>query len=168
MLAPYESPSNRLSRNMYDELTMPWDLSPPVVAFSPEQHERREWNRNGVLSEGEADFFGGSEVSTLKELGESLGTSSMVTRWRDANPTLVGTEDDCVEVTMKRIALALGADDSKMAKLKTGGATSVLAFRRAMENEVQACNLHTGIAVWSRDAIMTTRRNEILRRTSMQ
>jgi hypothetical protein len=37
---------------------------------------------------------------TLKDLGDSLGTASMVTLWRDANP---GTDDDCVSVAIRKM-----------------------------------------------------------------
>jgi trans-aconitate 3-methyltransferase len=59
VLGPYETHSNRLSRNMYDQLIMPWDTA--TTGFSPKHSKRLEWNRNGKLEVDEVDFFGGSE-----------------------------------------------------------------------------------------------------------
>jgi hypothetical protein len=133
MLGPYELPSNRLSREMYDNLVMPWEVHPPVTAFPRSHHTRREWNRGGRLDDGETDFFDGSEGESLRGLGNSLGTASMVTQWRNANPGLVGTENDCVESTIRNIARAMDLKDDDMDKptLRLGSATSLLLFRRA-------------------------------------
>jgi hypothetical protein len=119
---------------MYDNLPMPWDVKPPVSAFPREDSIRYEWNRNGILEEGETDFFGGSEETTLDELSDSLGTASMVTRWREANRGIANTEKDCVEVTMKDIALALGLNRAEAGKqkLKVGGATTLLILTKSL------------------------------------
>jgi hypothetical protein len=117
---------------MYDNLTMPWEVEPSVTAFPREGFTRYEWNRNGILKDGEADFFGGSTEVTLDELRNKLGTASMVTRWREANSGIAGTERDCVEVTMKEIASAMGLSgvETGKLKLKIGSATTLLIFTR--------------------------------------
>jgi trans-aconitate 3-methyltransferase len=128
----YETPSNKLSHDMYDNLPMPWDVKPPIAAFPRGGYSRYEWNRNGTLKDGEVDFFGGGEEVTLDELRKQLGTASMVTRWREANVGTAGTERDCVELTIGGIVSALGsseADTSKL-KLKIGSATTLLVFVR--------------------------------------
>jgi hypothetical protein len=130
ILGPYETPSNNLSRRMYDNLTMPWDVE--TGPFSRQKFVRYEWNRNGKLEDGEDDFFGGSKETTLAELAKSLGTASMVTRWREANPELVGTEKDCVNLTMSKIAEVVGGEGSKLEdiKIKVGSSTVLLLLSR--------------------------------------
>jgi hypothetical protein len=133
ILGPYELRSNKLSRDMYDHLTMPWDTK--TTAFSHSNYKRLEWNRNGKLETDELEFFGGSSEGSLQELADSLGTASMVTRWREANLSLVGTENDCVNLTMRRLAKAMGADgiDLKDINLRSGCSTTLLLFTRIAE-----------------------------------
>jgi hypothetical protein len=120
-----------MSRTLYEDLLLPWTVTPPVNAFSTSSHIRHEWDRNGVLTNGK-DFFGGTEDTTLEALEKSLGTASMVTRWRQAHPELVGTEQDCVRSTIKSIAIAMGVDEHSIpsTKLRTGNATVLLLFKR--------------------------------------
>ena len=94
-LAPYELTPNRLSRDMYDHLPLPWTIAQPVEAFSASEFVRREWDRDGVLSNGET-FFGGVQLTPVDVFQKMLGTASMVTRWREAHPELVGTDQDVV------------------------------------------------------------------------
>jgi trans-aconitate 3-methyltransferase len=125
---------------MYDNLAMPWDVKPPVIVFPREGFTRYEWNRNGALEEGEVDFFGGNEEVTLDELRDSLGTASMVTRWREVNGHIANTEQDCVEVTMRAVAQALGLSKSDIGRqtLKIGSATTLLMLIRAENNSKTA------------------------------
>jgi hypothetical protein len=118
---------------MYDQLAMPWDVG--TTAFSPQHFIRREWNRNGSLETGDEDFFGGSIEMTLKDLGDSLGTASMVTRWCDAHPELVGTDHDCVALTLRKIAKEMGADDLdlKGITIKVGHSTTLLLYTRVVD-----------------------------------
>jgi len=125
------------SRLLYDTLLMPWDLPTPVKAFPKDKHIRIEWNRDGILEAGEADFFSASEVS-LSQLGFMLGTSSAVTRWREVNGEKTGTDEDCVRLTLNKVAQAVGykdeveANNSKF-KLKIGTAFVLLIFERVAE-----------------------------------
>jgi len=91
---------------MYDKLPLPWDAIPSITAFPKSSFVRHEWDRDGILSNGNT-FFGQNEETSLDELERSLSTSSMVTRWRDANRELAGTEKDCVRETMKKLKKAL-------------------------------------------------------------
>ncbi|OGM42410.1 hypothetical protein ABOM_008361 [Aspergillus bombycis] len=108
ILKPFELPGNKLSADLYDDLLLPWLLSSPVPSFRKADFIRLEWGRDGILSE-EDDFLIGKDT-TLHELEKSLGTASMVTRWREANLDLVNTEDDCVKCTMREIWKALGEE----------------------------------------------------------
>jgi hypothetical protein len=118
---------------MYDQLDHPWDTG--STAFSLQRFVRREWNRNGNLEAGEENFFGGSEETTLKELRDGLGTASMVTRWREAHPELVGTHADCVELTIRKIAEQMGADGLGLdsIKIRAGHATTLLLYTRVVD-----------------------------------
>lgn len=132
ILGPYELPALHISRVMYETLTMPWSLDEPVTAFPRAAAIRKEWNRDGKLEEDATDFFDGASETSLEELGRGLDTASMVTRWREAHPELVGTEQDCVALTIRGIAEAMGAGGQDLAdiRLKTGSSTTLLLFRR--------------------------------------
>ncbi|KAK8855980.1 S-adenosyl-L-methionine-dependent methyltransferase [Apiospora arundinis] len=115
---------------MYANLHMPWSVDPLIAAFPQSLSVRREWNRDGELESGQEDFYGGSSVVTLEDLANSLGTSSMVTRWREEHPDLVGTDDDRVVYTMAVVAQAmrLGLQDAGNLTVKVGNATTLLLF----------------------------------------
>lgn len=59
-----------------------------MADFPKSKYVKREWDREGVLSNGKT-FFGGGEERSLGEVGKGLSTASMVTRWREGNPDLV-------------------------------------------------------------------------------
>ena len=127
ILKPYELLPNRLSRDLYDNLVLPWHLDPPITAFPISEFRRVEWDRNGILSDGKEFFVRGKETS-LQDLGNSLGTASMVTRWRAAHPEQAGTKMDCVNVTIAQVSRALG--DKWCGELKLGHSSVVLLFKR--------------------------------------
>ena len=110
---------------MYDNLTLPWDVTPPITAFSPSGFIRHEWDRDGILSNG-SEFFCQNEESSLDELARELSTASMVTRWRDAYPELAGTERDCVRETIKELREALCGQETFI----QGSSTVILLFKK--------------------------------------
>lgn len=112
---------------MYDRLPLPWTVDPPVPAFPESDFVRLEWDRGGVLTDG-ADFFVGSREVSLEALEKGLGTSSMVTRWREAHPELAHTDEDCVVKTIRRVREALGPEAGD--KIRAGAATVILLFKR--------------------------------------
>lgn len=125
-LSPYELPSNRLSRDMYDNLQLPWQNSLPVKEFPESLYVKHEFNRNGTVLEGN-DFFSGNEEQSLEGLEKALVTASMVTRWREANPNLAGTQQDCVKRSIRDLKFALGGKESFI----TGSGTAVLLFKKS-------------------------------------
>ncbi|GKZ25173.1 hypothetical protein AbraIFM66951_001131 [Aspergillus brasiliensis] len=127
VLKPYELPPNQLSHDLYDDLVLPWHVDPPVTAFPMSEYRRIEKDRNGILSDGK-DFFVRARATSLQELGNSIGTASMVTRWREAHPEEAGTELDCVNVTLAEVKKALGDDWS--GDLRLGHSAVVLLFKR--------------------------------------
>ena len=123
-LAPYETASNRLARDMYDQLPLPWDVEPQLEAFSKNEFLRLAWDRDGILSDGTYFFVGNDEI-TLDELASQLGTASMVTRWRIANPD-VAEEEDCIAVTIRDLKKALGQQE----RLTVGSALGLLLLKK--------------------------------------
>lgn len=107
MLAQHRLSGNDMAMNMYDDLPLPWDVSPPVTAFSQSEYTKHEYDRDGVLSNC-VSFFNGSKVYTMADIENGGGTASMVTRWRAANPELVGTDKDVISVFAREIGQALG------------------------------------------------------------
>ena len=130
ILAPYELPPNRLSRDLYDNLILPLDLGDEYLAkqFPVSEFLRMEWDRDGALT-GE-DFFDGSKDAPLNDLANGFTTASMVTRWREAHPDLVGTDRDCVIEAMARVREALGVGIDENPPITVGGATALLLFKR--------------------------------------
>ncbi|KAH8701651.1 S-adenosyl-L-methionine-dependent methyltransferase [Talaromyces proteolyticus] len=138
VLAPYELPPNRLSRDMYDNLILPWQTGDSALsaAFPESDFVRREWDRDGILSDGK-EFFGKSTAddpdagkTMLSSLEKGLDTASMVTRWREAHPELVGTERDCVRETMEEVRRVMGVAKEEDVAIKVGGGTVLLLFKR--------------------------------------
>lgn len=123
-LAPYELPGNRLSRDSYDHLLLPWSCNPPVDGFLESGFTRLEWDRDGKLSDP-VHFFLGDEVVTIERLQKILGTSSMVTRWREAHPQLAGTEQDVVVDLAREMKEVLGGEE-----LVIGQSCVLLLFKR--------------------------------------
>ena len=113
--------------NMYDDLPLPWDVSPPVPAFSQAGFVKHEYDREGVLSNG-VSFFNGSDILRLADLEKGFGTASMVTRWRAANPELVGTDKDVIAVFARRFKETLGEQDW----VENGSGTAILLFKKSL------------------------------------
>lgn len=72
------------------------------------------------------NFFSGGSFTTLDEESKGLSTASMVTRWRAANPELVGTEKDVVKVFIRALREALGGQDW----ILRGSGTAILLFKK--------------------------------------
>jgi len=125
ILAPHEAPPNRISRDMYDNLPLPWQVSPAVPAFPEDLFTRVEWNRDGQVDAG-GNFLGGNQEISLGQLETSLSTASMVTRWREAHPELVGTSEDCVTQTIDALRVALGGKEGFV----EGNGTALLMFKK--------------------------------------
>ena len=113
-----------MSRSLYTDLPLPWTIESPIPAFPRSQYVRKLWDSNGILTDGK-DFFSGSAEVTLEQLGRGFDTSSMVTRWREANPKLAGTENDCVKECIKEIRKAIGGEET----IRMGQATVLLLFK---------------------------------------
>lgn len=131
VLGPYALPANKLSQHNYRDLILPWDKTETASLFDENLFKRLEWDVGGQLTDG-VDFFGGSEETTLAEIREGMSTASMVTRWRDAHPELVGTDRDCVNVLIQKLKAAAGVSGGRDedAKLSMGMGTAILIVNR--------------------------------------
>ena len=109
-IAPYELPGNRLARESYEDLILPWHCNPPVDGFLETDFTRLEWDRDGKLSDSE-HFFLGDEIATIETLKARLSTASMVTRWRKEHPQLAGTEQDIVAKMVKEMREVIGGEE---------------------------------------------------------
>lgn len=92
---------------------------------------RKEWDRDGKLSNGKGFFGARAEPTTLTDLENGFNTASMVTRWREAHPDLVGTEEDVVKETIRELREALGGKESFVA----GTSTALLLFSKVKTEE---------------------------------
>ncbi|KAF7958840.1 hypothetical protein EAE96_002371 [Botrytis aclada] len=132
ILAPYELLPNRLSRDMYDNLPLPWNIPHPIPSsiLPQSQFLKLDYDRGGILSNPESEdfFFGGREV-TLTQAEKSLETASMVTRWREAHPEAVGTEKDVLKMHMEELRRAMGDNES----MRTGSSTTIILVKKALE-----------------------------------
>jgi hypothetical protein len=125
-LAPYALPGNLISMNMYDDLPLPWNVSPPVSDFPESKFMTLDYDREGVLSNG-VSFFSDGEKEYLDDIEGGLSTASMVTRWRAANPDLVGTDKDVIKLFIRELRKALGGEQDWVLR---GSGTAILLFKK--------------------------------------
>lgn len=132
VLGPYALPANKLSQHNYKDLVLPWENVETASLFDEKSFKRLEWDVGGHLTDG-MDFFGGSEETTLAEMREGMSTASMVTRWREAHPELVGTGRDCVNVLIEKLKAVMGVGDGKEeeATLRMGMGTAIVFATQA-------------------------------------
>lgn len=131
VVGSFALPGNRLSRSLYADLPMPWTVDPPVTGLPRETFVRQTWNEDGKIPEGQDGFFFGKKESLGRFLA-SLGTSSMVTRWREANAKKPAgeREEDCVEVLGRRSREILGSEGNEV-ELEGGVAVVVVMGKKA-------------------------------------
>jgi hypothetical protein len=127
-LAPYALPGNIISMDMYDDLPLPWNISPPVSDFPQSKFVKLDYDREGVLSNG-VSFFNNDEKESLDDIENGLSTASMVTRWRAANPELVGTDKDVVKVFTRELREALGGKQDWIVR---GTGMAILLFKKSV------------------------------------
>jgi len=78
-LAPWDEPGNRLARQYYDNLPLPWTISPPVTAFPQSLFVKHEYDRNDTFTNG-TDFYFGGQPMALAHVEIGLATTSPVKR----------------------------------------------------------------------------------------
>jgi trans-aconitate 3-methyltransferase len=114
-LAPYEQPGNKLCRELYINLGLPWecinqlgdggqDLKSFLTEFDQQEFVRLEFNKDGYVPLGES-FFGGIKRENFDVIRAMLGTASPVTRWREAHKEKLerGEVEDVIDMMIRRI-----------------------------------------------------------------
>ena len=99
-LTPYTNAGNLLARDSYINLPLPWTLPSPVPEFDQQTFRRVDWDPM-------IPFHADQREVSLEVFEMVFGTSSAVTRWREANPKAVGTEDDVLKILTQEVARLL-------------------------------------------------------------
>ncbi|KPI39425.1 uncharacterized protein AB675_4960 [Cyphellophora attinorum] len=152
ILQPYELPGNRLTREFYVDLGMPWEIlakdsdtststSTPLdeqtrtalQSFPESQYKRHEFNRDGYVSPGQ-HFFSGERRATFEQIKATLGTASPVTRWREAHREQVekGEVEDIMDMLVRRMGEIMGEVDEGKGRdwIDSGGGLVVLVVKK--------------------------------------
>ncbi|KAL5342116.1 S-adenosyl-L-methionine-dependent methyltransferase [Aspergillus crustosus] len=89
-MRPFFLPGNLMTRGLYKELGLPWTVEPAVKGFEEGSFLRKEWDGvDEFLAKGQPEV-------DLGKFEKMIGTMSPVTRWREAHPEAVGTDEDIV------------------------------------------------------------------------
>lgn len=117
ILSPFEKPGNRMARELYDGLPLPWTVDPSAVPadtaeamnqFDQERSMMRQFNKDGkpendeLLKENKGYMkYARFELEQAKLM---FGTASPVTRWRQAHREKLekGEIEDCVDYMIRR------------------------------------------------------------------
>lgn len=130
-LGPHMAAGNLITKNNYATLPLPWTLDNPNPAFDEATFVRKEFNKNGADSENH-ELFLGKETWDLDAVEKYMGTVSSVTRWREANPELVGTEMDVVRRLRREVEMLLheGGVERGKETITTGVAGVLLLVKK--------------------------------------
>jgi hypothetical protein len=126
LLKGYMVPGNKLVSELYINLPLPWTIPQPVPEFDEASFVRKEWCTGDNPEDGD-QFFGHQPPGNLDTLEKIMGTASPVTRWREANPDAVGTEQDVVRKIIREIErLLLEAGVERGTEMLQGYVSGVL------------------------------------------
>ncbi|KAF4457878.1 hypothetical protein F53441_231 [Fusarium austroafricanum] len=128
MVDEYMVAGNRLALDLYRDLALPWQVDPAVSAFDRDSFVRKEWCTGPDV---DTKFFEHQPPITLDMMEMIIGTASPVTRWREAHPEALGTENDVVRQVRRKIEKILGdAGVEKGKEILKGDMTGVLLLFR--------------------------------------
>jgi len=117
ILQPFDAPGNRICRELYTDLPLPWtvpsDSVPPQIASSLATYDkqrffRREFNKDGLPDSSpelaQTNGFIRHFRCPYTMAQKQVGTSSQVTRWRQHHKEALekGEIEDCVTQMFKR------------------------------------------------------------------
>ncbi|ERS96917.1 hypothetical protein HMPREF1624_06244 [Sporothrix schenckii ATCC 58251] len=109
-LKPYFKEGNYLVLNQYRDLLMPWTVPEPVAGFPQSELVRRDW----TISER---FMTAADVPVNMDVLEKvMSTSSIYTRWAEANPDRLEGEDNVLRKLrreVERLIQATGVEKGK-------------------------------------------------------
>ena len=143
-LKPYELPGNRLARELYINLGMPWECANRLDAgdeelkkllgdFDEQEFVRLEFNKDGHVPPGER-FFAGEGIADFSRIRAMLGTASPVTRWRAANKEKLenGEIEDVMDSMIRHIKEILEEVPEGKGRdwFESGGGTVVLVAKK--------------------------------------
>ena len=89
---------------------MPWNMTPPTKGFRQTRFLKHVWDRGGNPSGGD-EFFLGNQHVTVAQLMKVYETTSLMARWRQANPELIDTDSDILVKTARDLREALGGEN---------------------------------------------------------
>ncbi|OTA96346.1 hypothetical protein M434DRAFT_67822 [Hypoxylon sp. CO27-5] len=115
-LEPYMNLGNKLSRDLYVDLPLPWTLEVPVEGFDKMSFIRKEWDNRVNSAESDNTGLGIGRTVTFGDIVRVLGTGSPVTRWRERHPDKADTEEDIVTKMSMRVQNLLHDVDVKPGK----------------------------------------------------
>ena len=126
-LMPFMSEGNLLVHDGYKGLKMPWDCEPVVAGFEKEEFVRKEWGLDEYSYEGQEEDVkrGGIGLGLAEKM---FGTGSAVTKWREANPDKVGTDEDVVKKLMASIGELLREAGVKAGEEKVNGLSELVVL----------------------------------------
>jgi len=126
----YIEPGNRLTHDLYKDVLLPWTIPDPATEFDRESYVRQEWGTDAPGAEPGDQYYDTPKRDASPAAIEAiLATMSPVTRWREAHPEAVGTEDDLVRRMRREIEQALhdgGVEKGKEAI--SGGVSGVMVM----------------------------------------
>lgn len=123
ILAPFETPGNRASRELYANLSTPWSVDgselddsdrADIAHFDQTLSERIEYNVHGrrepsLITEENPKGYLRAFRAPLEILRQNIGTASQVTRWRAAYKEALGKGEveDVVDVVINKVRGAM-------------------------------------------------------------
>ncbi|KAL2109159.1 hypothetical protein VUR80DRAFT_2880 [Thermomyces stellatus] len=129
----YAREGNRLASNLYAGLPLPWTVpGAPQTEFDESAFLRKEWKATDIAYRPEDNPFADGRKLDLDRVEKALGTMSQVTRWREAHPETVGTEDDIVRKLRREIERLLreaGVEEGNEV-LEQGGSGVLLMVKK--------------------------------------
>ncbi|KAM0287833.1 hypothetical protein ACHAO9_007451 [Fusarium lateritium] len=104
-LSPYTSAGTRLTQDGYVDLVMPWDNSATAQFYDRQNSARHELSAADGFFPGSAmeKPSNGSLQTQLQRFERLVSTFGTVDRWRKANPELVGTKEDCINMLVEKV-----------------------------------------------------------------
>lgn len=121
VLGDYYLPGNRMVKDAYVDLPLPWTISQHEQSFDATTFQRKEWNAD----EEDNLFEEMYQIYTLQQVASALATNSAVTRWREAH---AGQQvDDCLDVVVGKIKELLEGHEEQ---IRWGGSIVLLLFKK--------------------------------------
>lgn len=137
ILDAYSVPGTKISRDGYKNLFMPWDNPTTANLFDRSTFVRRELDRrdpSATTTEDTAKAVAADPlaVSIWQRVENFLNTMDAVTRWREAHPSLAGTDEDCVKMVISETQAAVAEGSAKIdfRNLLLGLKTALLIVKR--------------------------------------